>query len=84
LLVDQVTLRAAPAREKAYMQVVVNGQNQAVPDGSNLAQLLEQLALEPRRVAVELNKRLVPRGQFGLTALGDNDQLEIVTLVGGG
>jgi thiamine biosynthesis protein ThiS len=66
------------------MRIEINGRLQEVPDGSNIAQLLEHLTLEPRRVAVELNKRLVPRGMFGSTSLAGDDQVEIVTLVGGG
>jgi len=42
------------------------------------------LSLEPRRVAVERNKQLIPRSQHDQTLLADQDQLEIVTLVGGG
>ena len=51
---------------------------------ANVAGLLESLSLEPRRVAVERNRRLVPRARFAETPLAENDELEIVTLVGGG
>ncbi len=66
------------------MQVQVNGQWQEVNDGACIAELLTTMALEPRRVAVERNKQLVPRALHGETILTDQDQLEIVTLVGGG
>ena len=66
------------------MLIEINGRPQEVPDGSNVAALLEHLTLEPRRVAVELNKRLVPRGMFDATSLAADDHVEIVTLVGGG
>ena len=66
------------------MNLKINGQTQQQPDGINLSELLSSLSLEPRRLAVELNRRLVPRGDFSQTVLRDGDELEIVTLVGGG
>ena len=66
------------------MRICINGQWQDDCESSTVAALLETLKLEPRRVAVERNKLLVPRAQFGQTNLADNDVLEIVTLVGGG
>jgi thiamine biosynthesis protein ThiS len=66
------------------MRLVVNGQSQEHAKAPTLAELLESLALEPRRVAVELNRRIVPRNRYAATQLADQDELEIVTLVGGG
>jgi thiamine biosynthesis protein ThiS len=66
------------------MRIVVNGHSEELDAATTLAQLLERLALEPRRVAVELNRRIVPRSRYAATALADRDELEIVTLVGGG
>jgi len=62
---------------------MVNGQWREVSPTSVL-ELLEAMSLEPRRVAVELNQRIVPRARYSATQLADNDCLEIVTLVGGG
>ena len=66
------------------MQIMVNGQCREVPEGTSVAGLLEELSLDPYRVAVELNKQLVPRTRHAGTTLAEKDQLEIVTLVGGG
>ena len=66
------------------MKVVVNGRDQEVPDGSTLATLVEQLGLSGRPVAIEQNRRVVPRAQHAATALADGDRLEVVSLVGGG
>ena len=66
------------------MQVVVNGEQRDLPDAISVSDLLQSLSLEPRRVAVELNKQIVPRARYIETRLGENDDLEIVTLVGGG
>jgi len=66
------------------MRILVNGQVREHDKALTLAELLEALSLEPRRVAVELNKAIVPRARYALTQLADQDELEIVTLVGGG
>ena len=66
------------------MQILVNGQWRQEVDAVTLAALLEKLSLEPRRVAVELNRQIVPRSQYAQKQLADKDELEIVTLVGGG
>jgi len=49
-----------------------------------LAVLLQQLDMKPKYVAVERNLELVPRGRHAECVLQAGDQLEIVTLVGGG
>ena len=66
------------------MRIMVNGQWQDKSDAISVAELLGELALEPLRVAVELNKQIVPRANYAQTQLAEDDQLEIVTLVGGG
>jgi thiamine biosynthesis protein ThiS len=47
-------------------------------------ELLQKLSLDSRRVAVELNLRVVPRGEHGAQRLNHGDRLEVVTFVGGG
>ena len=66
------------------MRLRINGDNKELADGLTVAQLLDELSLEPTRVAIERNKQLVRRATFAETALADGDELEIVTLVGGG
>jgi thiamine biosynthesis protein ThiS len=66
------------------IEIQVNGKPRQVAPGSTIAQLLEQLELDPRYLAVERNLELVPRGAHATTELADNDRLEVVTLVGGG
>ena len=72
-----------PAIE-VFMRIIVNDQQRVEKDGLTVAELLAALSLEPRRVAVERNKRIVPRAQYAQTPLAEGDTLEIVTLVGGG
>jgi sulfur carrier protein len=66
------------------VHVIVNDQSQQYPDGLTVTQLLQQLGLAGKPVAVELNQELVPRGQHADTPLHDGDRLEIVSLTGGG
>ncbi|HUU58604.1 MAG TPA: sulfur carrier protein ThiS [Phycisphaerae bacterium] len=66
------------------MRIRINGQWQEHPDGLSMAEMVERLALHPQRIAVERNKALLPRARYAETTLADNDELEIVTLVGGG
>jgi len=64
--------------------ITVNGEPRDVPAGLTLSRVLERLELPEGRIAVELNRRVVPRGRFGGEPVEDGDRLEIVTFVGGG
>lgn len=66
------------------MQLVINGNERPVPDGLTVADLVEHLGIKSDRVAVELNREIVPRNQWAAVNLGENDRLEIVHFVGGG
>jgi sulfur carrier protein len=66
------------------MQITVNDQLREVADGVNVAELLAELELDARQVAVEVNRQLVPRTEHDRHALAAGDRLEVVTLVGGG
>jgi len=66
------------------MQIQVNGEQHAIEANVSIAQLLKQMKLDPRTLAVERNFELVPRAEHAQTLLEDNDRLEVVTLVGGG
>ncbi len=65
------------------MDLVINGEAQTSP-ASTLAALVEDLGMKPDRVAIELNRKIVPRDQWSQTELRNGDQLEIVQFVGGG
>ncbi len=66
------------------MRIVVNGNEQMIDPGVTVAALIAQCALQPKQVAVEINRDLVPRRAFETTELKDGDEVEVVTLVGGG
>ena len=66
------------------MQVILNGEPRELDETATIGDLLGQLQLNPKFLAVELNRRVIPRAEHGRTTLDEGDQLEIVTLVGGG
>ena len=65
------------------MKIVINGRQQTFTP-TTLALLIEQLGMKQDRVAVELNRNIVPRADWPATNLAEGDQLEIVHFVGGG
>ena len=66
------------------MDIVLNGEPRSVAAGITLAALLEAEGLAGRRVAVEVNGMIVPRGQHASQQLADGDRVEIVHALGGG
>lgn len=66
------------------MTIILNGETREVAPGTTVADLLGELEVLPKHVAVEVNLELVPRGRHAEHALRENDRLEVVTLVGGG
>ena len=66
------------------MNLTVNGEPRAFPPLADLAALVAQLGLDPRKVAVERNLEIVPRSAYGRTRIADGDRIEIVHFIGGG
>jgi len=66
------------------IQISVNGSTHRYERPLAVSELLQQLALAGKKVAVERNGEIVPRGVHGTTLLADGDRLEIVAAVGGG
>jgi len=66
------------------IHIVINGEASTTSDGQTVLGLLEQLQLDPARVAVELDRRIVKQPSWAQTVLQPGAQLEIVQFVGGG
>jgi thiamine biosynthesis protein ThiS len=72
------------------MNLHINGEARTFPDPTppvpafTLAALIESLSMKSDRVAVELNRDIIPRDRWPETLLKDGDRLEIVHFVGGG
>lgn len=66
------------------MRVYVNGESREVQGNPSLAELVTELDLPAARIAVEVNREVVRRGEWANTMLHDDDKIEIVHFVGGG
>ena len=66
------------------IQVTVNGAAHRFEQPVNVRELLEKLAMAGKKVAVERNGEIVPRGLHQLVQVENGDRLEIVVAVGGG
>jgi sulfur carrier protein len=66
------------------MKLQINGESREFNPPLTLASLIEQLAMKPDRVAVELNREIAHRDKWANTQLNEGDRLEIVHFVGGG
>lgn len=66
------------------IEVVINGQAQSIPEGETVLALLQRLHLDPSRVAVELDRRIVKQPRWSETPVHAGAQIEIVQFVGGG
>ncbi len=66
------------------MELTVNGETRKLPQPLSVAQLVAELGMAERRIALELNGEILPRSEFGQTLLAGGDTLEIVQAIGGG
>jgi len=66
------------------VEITVNDTTRQVEAGTTVAQLLRELNMQPKYVAVERNLELIPRREHESCILQAGDRLEVVTLVGGG
>jgi len=66
------------------MKLMINGEARLVDAPLTVATLVEQLGMKADRLAVELNRNIVPRDRWPSVQLTEGDQLEIVHFVGGG
>jgi len=66
------------------MHIQLNGEPYELPAGETVADLLVRLELSGRRLAVELNRDIVPRSAHASTPLSEGDHVEVVHAIGGG
>ena len=66
------------------LRIKVNGEEREVPDRATINDLVKHLALAPERLAIELNREVVRRGEWSTIVLTEGDQVEIIHFVGGG
>jgi len=66
------------------VKIILNGQEKPLAAPITIAALLQEMGLTERRVAVEVNREIVPRSRHGEVQLKDNDRVEVVFAIGGG
>jgi len=66
------------------MEIKLNGKARAVTEGITILQLLEELRLQPARVAVQVNLDIVKRERYGEVVLNQGDTVEVLTFMAGG
>jgi thiamine biosynthesis protein ThiS len=66
------------------VKVILNGAEREFDRDSTIAQLVDEITKDRSRVAVERNRMIVPRAEWEHSIVSDGDEIEVVTLVGGG
>lgn len=66
------------------MQITLNGEPRTVADAITVAELIEELNLSGRRLAIEVNLDIIPRSQHQQVQLKNDDTVEVVHAIGGG
>ncbi len=66
------------------IDITLNGEPNSLPRPLSIQELVEQIGLDPRKIAVEINREVVPKARHAERRLQPGDAVEIVTLVGGG
>ncbi len=64
--------------------ILLNGEPYALNGCTRLLALIERLGMKPSRIAVEINRRVVPKAEYDGTSIAPGDHVEIVNFVGGG
>ncbi len=66
------------------MKIIINGKTKEIPNEVNIIELLESFSLPKERIAIELNKQVVRKKDWGNIKITDADRIEVIHFVGGG
>ncbi len=66
------------------MKITLNGEARSIDDSIKLQALIDQLGYSGKRLAVEINKEIIPKSQHADYIIKDGDNIEIVHAIGGG
>ena len=66
------------------MTIMLNGEERTLKEGTTVAELIAELGIKKRRIAVEVNQDIIPREEYATTELHPGDLVEVVHFVGGG
>ena len=66
------------------MNIIINGSQHSCPPDANLSELLQLLEMQDKKIALEINKEVIPRGEYDSYTLNEGDAIEIIQAIGGG
>ncbi len=66
------------------MKILVNDNEMILKESINVNELIKTLELKVEKIAVEINKMIIPRSEYDIYCMKDNDKVEIINAVGGG
>lgn len=66
------------------MHITINGSQENYPADTAVSQLLDQLNLQNQRIALEINREIIPRSEYDNHLLNEGDIVEIIHAIGGG
>ena len=66
------------------MNILLNGETKQIDNQLLLSQLIEQLGISGKRLAVEINKEIIPKSEHAKYVINEGDRIEIVHAIGGG
>jgi sulfur carrier protein len=81
---DYNWLKTRVSTETMSISISVNGEQRSTAEGQTILELLRQLQIDPARVAVELDRRIVKQPRWSETVVEAGAAIEIVQFVGGG
>lgn len=70
--------------QQTEIRILLNGEPRTVPQGLTIERLLPWLEIDPSKVAVELNREIIRKADWGVSQVQDGAQVEVVWFVGGG
>jgi thiamine biosynthesis protein ThiS len=81
---ESIPVDASASRSPRALPITVNGEAREIRDGATLADLVAELGLGGRKIAVAVGRDVVPRGSYAARAVRAGDRIEILEAVGGG
>jgi sulfur carrier protein len=66
------------------LDVIINGENRSFPASISVSELIQDMDLQGKRIAIEINGEIVPASQHSSHLLSNHDRIEIVGAIGGG
>ena len=66
------------------MKIIVNGEEMSLPEDLNIQNLIAQLGYINKRIAIEINKEIIPKSKYQSHLLKNLDKVEVINAVGGG